>query len=150
MYVIDEEECTGCGTCLDYCASGAIRLQGGVAKINEPLCTSCGLCMDACSQKAIYAYEELPVLYADPRTGAPSPAAKSRIVVAQRAPAITRTEKIAVASTLLPVLSRLFLKVVGRIPLPGESGRRVSGGDVERRQSVGKGGGGRHRWRGGS
>jgi Fe-S-cluster-containing hydrogenase component 2 len=148
MYVIDKEECTGCGTCLDYCDRGAIRLQDGTAQINQVLCTSCGLCMEACSQKAIYAYEELPVLRAEPRI--PVPASKSGITVAQRVPPITRTEKIAAASTLLPVLSRFFLKVVGRIQLPGEYGRRVSGGDVERRQSVGKGGGGRHRWRGGS
>ena len=95
MFVVDEEECTGCGLCLESCPSGAIRMQGQAAEIIQGLCTSCGSCAEACPQNAIFEYEELPV----PRGGA-RPPAESRmsgqpVVVGERRPALAREQKVA-------------------------------------------------------
>ena len=34
--VIDEEACTGCGTCVDVCPEGALELVGDKAKLAYP------------------------------------------------------------------------------------------------------------------
>lgn len=50
---VDTDECTGCGTCVDECASEAISLnENDIAVVNDE-CTECGLCVDACPTGAI-------------------------------------------------------------------------------------------------
>ncbi len=44
----DPEKCTGCGTCVQVCPSGAARLEGAVSVLDRELCTRCGRCVDAC------------------------------------------------------------------------------------------------------
>lgn len=41
---IDEQECTGCGTCHPYCPVGAISDEGGVSTINFDECVECSVC----------------------------------------------------------------------------------------------------------
>ncbi|MBN2374097.1 DUF362 domain-containing protein [bacterium] len=48
-----KKECTGCGTCKRYCASGAIYLEGGRAYINAERCTGCGQCIINCPNGCI-------------------------------------------------------------------------------------------------
>ena len=49
---IDEDACTGCGTCAEACAAGAIAVDD-VAKVDAELCTDCGTCVDECPVGAI-------------------------------------------------------------------------------------------------
>ncbi|MCX7821887.1 MAG: electron transfer flavoprotein subunit alpha [Syntrophobacterales bacterium] len=50
--LIDENLCTGCGTCIDVCPVGAITLSEGKAKVSDE-CTLCGICVDSCEFGAI-------------------------------------------------------------------------------------------------
>jgi heterodisulfide reductase subunit A-like polyferredoxin len=49
---IVEDECTGCGTCLERCKFGAIEIDE-IAKINPDKCVGCGLCAYKCPSDAI-------------------------------------------------------------------------------------------------
>ncbi len=51
---VNEEECTGCGTCVDECPAEAISLNDkDIAVIDQDECTECGTCVDACPADAI-------------------------------------------------------------------------------------------------
>ena len=150
MYTVDEEECTGCGVCLEHCPSGAIEMRGQVAEIDEVLCTSCGSCGEACPQSAIYEYEEMPALYEGARGVAPYLTSKSHLAVAQNPSTLARREKIAAALVLAPALSRFLFRLVGRISLHNSAGRRSTLNKCPERQYAEGASRGRHRWRGGS
>lgn len=49
---IDEEHCTGCGSCTEWCPKQAITLQSK-AQIDEKLCIGCCECVGVCPEKAI-------------------------------------------------------------------------------------------------
>jgi heterodisulfide reductase subunit A2 len=56
--VVDETRCTGCGSCVEVCAFGAISMhkQEGtldLSQVDPLLCTGCGNCVVACPVKAI-------------------------------------------------------------------------------------------------
>ena len=52
--VINEEMCTGCGTCIKLCPYNAIQKdERGIARVNDVLCKGCGLCAASCPEKAI-------------------------------------------------------------------------------------------------
>jgi heterodisulfide reductase subunit A len=52
---VNEEKCTGCGTCEMVCSYGAVSvdLEENKAKVTEVLCKGCGTCSAACPEKAI-------------------------------------------------------------------------------------------------
>jgi NAD-dependent dihydropyrimidine dehydrogenase PreA subunit len=50
---IFEDRCTGCGICSDACPNDAIKMNKGLAVINQANCTQCQACMDACPSNAI-------------------------------------------------------------------------------------------------
>lgn len=51
--IIDQQKCTGCGTCVDACPFGALSLnEAGKARVDEQ-CTLCGTCVDACPEEAL-------------------------------------------------------------------------------------------------
>jgi ferredoxin len=52
MYVVNEEKCTGCGTCTDVCPVEAIRITEGKANIGME-CMDCGACPRVCPEGAI-------------------------------------------------------------------------------------------------
>ncbi len=58
-YSVDQEPCSGCGTCVDVCPAEAIECGGGSAAIDDYLCTLCGACQAYCPQKAVL-YEGKP------------------------------------------------------------------------------------------
>lgn len=49
---IDEEQCTGCGTCLEYCPMDAIKVNE--VHINKERCIGCGVCVSKCPSGAIF------------------------------------------------------------------------------------------------
>jgi len=51
--VVNKEECTGCGSCVEVCPSEAITMDDDVAVVNPEECTECGACVDECSSEAI-------------------------------------------------------------------------------------------------
>jgi NAD-dependent dihydropyrimidine dehydrogenase PreA subunit len=54
--VIDPDECTACGICIDRCQVGAIsERQDGIAVVDQEHCIGCGLCVTGCP-------DEVPLL----------------------------------------------------------------------------------------
>jgi ferredoxin len=47
------ENCTGCGLCVDRCFVSAISLKDDKAVINEDRCKGCGVCVEQCRKNAI-------------------------------------------------------------------------------------------------
>ena len=51
---VNEDLCTGCGTCVKLCPYNAIRKdEQGIARVNDVLCKGCGVCAASCPEKAI-------------------------------------------------------------------------------------------------
>ena len=51
---VDEDTCSGCGTCIERCQMEAIELNdNGVAYINRDRCIGCGLCVPSCPLEAM-------------------------------------------------------------------------------------------------
>jgi MinD superfamily P-loop ATPase len=56
--VIRQDDCNGCGTCLEHCRFGAVRLNGRSAgearfSIDPVSCEGCAVCVRFCPQQAI-------------------------------------------------------------------------------------------------
>ena len=57
--IIDTDECTGCGICVDSCAHDVLDIvQDKATVINEDACAACGDCMEECPMAAIIEIEE--------------------------------------------------------------------------------------------
>ena len=51
---VNQEMCTGCGTCVEECPVGAITLgEQDLARIDEQECIRCGRCHDVCPEEAV-------------------------------------------------------------------------------------------------
>jgi ferredoxin len=50
---VNNDECTGCGICVDECPATAIELKNEKAHVDEKECTDCGTCVDSCPNSAI-------------------------------------------------------------------------------------------------
>ena len=50
---IDSYICTGCGTCIEKCQIGAIKMKNDISKVNKRRCIGCGNCVDSCPEEAI-------------------------------------------------------------------------------------------------
>ncbi len=50
---VDEERCTGCGACAEFCAFGALAVVNRQVIIIDELCHACGGCSIACPHDAI-------------------------------------------------------------------------------------------------
>jgi aryl-alcohol dehydrogenase-like predicted oxidoreductase len=46
--IVIDEDCEGCGACLEACRPGALSLRGGTAVCEPPLCRLCGYCAARC------------------------------------------------------------------------------------------------------
>jgi NAD-dependent dihydropyrimidine dehydrogenase PreA subunit len=52
--IVNQDKCTGCGTCVMDCPLGAVRLKGKKAVIGER-CSECGACRRVCPEEAVSA-----------------------------------------------------------------------------------------------
>ncbi len=52
MLKIDVDACIGCGICEDTCTFGSIKVEDGIAVVDET-CTLCGNCVDVCEVGAL-------------------------------------------------------------------------------------------------
>ena len=52
MPVILEDQCVGCGICVENCNFDAISLHNGKAEINQDKCEGCAMCIAVCPSKA--------------------------------------------------------------------------------------------------
>jgi ferredoxin len=50
---VDQDACTGCGTCAAKCQFKAIGFRGGKAFIRAKRCMGCGVCVEACAKDAL-------------------------------------------------------------------------------------------------
>ncbi len=49
---VNEELCTACGLCVEYCQFSALTVNG-MASVNRTKCVGCGVCVNACADKAL-------------------------------------------------------------------------------------------------
>ncbi|MFX0038537.1 MAG: FAD-binding protein [Promethearchaeota archaeon] len=56
--IIEDEQCTGCASCVDSCPYGGVEIIDNKAVINEK-CNLCGACVDVCPVEAITIEREL-------------------------------------------------------------------------------------------
>lgn len=50
---VRQERCKGCTHCMKRCPTGAIRIEGGYARIDGERCIDCGQCMAVCPHNAM-------------------------------------------------------------------------------------------------
>ena len=57
--IINQDDCSGCGVCVDTCPQNVIELVGDVAEaVNEDDCTGCESCLEECPMGAITEVED--------------------------------------------------------------------------------------------
>ena len=67
LAIIDQEICTGCGTCVASCPTDAISLDDDdLAVRDEAYCIGCGICARFCPEEAISLKEGLRRVYVPP------------------------------------------------------------------------------------
>lgn len=49
----DQEQCTGCGACVDICPVNVIRMEGDFPVVDKQWCIGCGVCAVPCSFGAV-------------------------------------------------------------------------------------------------
>jgi formate hydrogenlyase subunit 6/NADH:ubiquinone oxidoreductase subunit I len=68
---VDEDECSGCETCLERCQMDAIEMVDAIASIQLDRCIGCGLCVSTCPTEAIQLIQKPEnQQYVPPETGA--------------------------------------------------------------------------------
>ncbi len=50
---VDEDLCTGCENCLDYCQFSALTLVDGITHVDRRRCVGCGQCVMHCTESAL-------------------------------------------------------------------------------------------------
>ena len=50
---VKEEDCVGCGICVEECPVDAISMENEKAQIDMALCIRCGTCHDVCPEEAV-------------------------------------------------------------------------------------------------
>jgi nitroreductase/NAD-dependent dihydropyrimidine dehydrogenase PreA subunit len=53
MVIVDAGKCIGCGSCVEICHEGRMRLEAGTVAIEHALCSTCTQCIAICPQEAL-------------------------------------------------------------------------------------------------
>lgn len=53
IVAINEDDCSGCGTCIDRCQMDALTLDGAMLVRDARRCIGCGLCISVCPTEAL-------------------------------------------------------------------------------------------------
>ncbi|MBN1135529.1 MAG: 4Fe-4S binding protein [Anaerolineae bacterium] len=110
MIAIDLERCTGCGACVEVCPTGALRLVGGKATVDQSLCRECEACLAACPTEAIILVtQEAPVVE---KTHLPAVRPQPEVIQVRTSPV-----PVSLRSQVLPVVGTALVWV-GREILP--------------------------------
>ena len=57
--VINSDDCSACGICVDECPNGVIEIVGDAAEpVHDENCDGCEACMEVCPMGAISEIEE--------------------------------------------------------------------------------------------
>ena len=56
---VDQEKCTGCRVCVDFCNFNALAWAGNALKIFAEICHSCGGCIYLCPERALQGEEKV-------------------------------------------------------------------------------------------
>lgn len=51
--LVNEETCTGCGVCVDFCQMRALQLEEDKLTVNPKRCAGCGVCVTKCPTESI-------------------------------------------------------------------------------------------------
>jgi electron transport complex protein RnfB len=51
--LVDSNECTGCGICVDRCQVDAVSIVDGLVVVYKEKCIGCGLCVTGCPEEAV-------------------------------------------------------------------------------------------------
>ncbi len=92
MVVIDQEKCTGCGSCVRICHEGCISLFDGVASINYGYCSTCSQCVAICPEQAL-SWDSVPPTAFD-ETRMPSPEQLDELFKQRRSTRTFKKDKI--------------------------------------------------------
>jgi len=139
VIIIDLERCTGCGTCVEVCPTGALYLVEGKATVDGALCRECEACLAVCSSEAItLTTQEGPVAEAA-RLPARRPEPEVVQVRTFPAPVPLRSRALSLAGgalawagrEILPWLADLLLDTLDRQTI-----RRQAGDGVHRRETL--------------
>ena len=52
--IVNTDDCTGCGECMEVCPYNAVEIIDGDAVIDPSLCHFCYRCVEQCPEGAIY------------------------------------------------------------------------------------------------
>jgi heterodisulfide reductase subunit A-like polyferredoxin len=53
LAVVDEDECIGCGDCVELCQFGALSVPDYVSVVDSMRCMGCGICITGCSSETL-------------------------------------------------------------------------------------------------
>lgn len=92
MIHVLEERCTGCGTCVGVCPTGALSLRDGRVDVDGELCTCCEACVAVCLQQALAAARPGPVA---PEPVPPKPTTLQPVAPSQLSPRSVTSKQVA-------------------------------------------------------
>ncbi|MDD1702957.1 MAG: 4Fe-4S binding protein [Methanoregula sp.] len=89
-----EGQCTGCGTCVEYCKEDAIVIRNGLSELNADKCVQCGVCVQSCPFDLLKAEDRHYLILVGGRRGRHPHQGKELITVEDEETVVTVIEKI--------------------------------------------------------
>jgi len=86
--------CTGCGSCVEYCREGAIRIKNGISVLNPDTCIQCGICVKSCPFDVIKAVHRHYQIRVGGRSGRHPKVGRELVLVEREEQVVEVVEKI--------------------------------------------------------